>query len=198
MPALIHEYVSQFVAVEEATGQQRRAAFVAWGVATCVALCFVGVVLLAPWLRAGGHVFLSGVIYRGFSVACHQMPERSFHLLGFPLAVCARCFGLYVGALAGVAVYPLLARNVARSEQPARVWLFVAALPTTVDFALGFFGLWSNTHLSRFLTASLFGAVAAFYIVPGLVDLSRMAFRRMAQAHTAAVEVDEMQRRVQA
>jgi hypothetical protein len=41
-----------------------------------------------------------------------------------------------------------------------------------VDFALGFFGVWQNTHLSRFLTALLLGAVTAFYVVPGVVDLS--------------------------
>ncbi|MCA1594754.1 MAG: hypothetical protein LC754_19425, partial [Acidobacteria bacterium] len=55
------------------------------------------------------------------------------------------------------------------------------ALPTTVDFALGFFGVWENTHLSRFLTAVLLGAVAAFFIVPGLVDLNCTRFRRAAQ-----------------
>jgi hypothetical protein len=54
---------------------------------------------------------------------------------------------------------------------PGRAWLLAAALPTAVDFALGFFGVWENTHLSRFLTALLLGAVTAFYVVPGVVDL---------------------------
>ncbi|PYS78801.1 MAG: hypothetical protein DMF66_05055, partial [Acidobacteria bacterium] len=50
--------------------------------------------------------------------------------------------------------------------------------PTTLDFALGFFGVWENTHLSRFLTALLLGVVSAFYIVPGLVDLSLTPWRQ--------------------
>ena len=59
-----------------------------------------------------------------------------------------------------------------RRDLPARGWLLAAAVPTTVDFALGFFRVWENTHASRFLTASLLGAVVAFYFVPGVVDLA--------------------------
>jgi hypothetical protein len=47
----------------------------------------------------------------------------------------------------------------------------LAAVPTTIDFALGFSGLWENTHWSRFSTGLLLGAAAAFYVIPGLVDL---------------------------
>jgi uncharacterized membrane protein len=123
-----------------------------------------------------GAVGVAGAIYKGFALVCHQMDARSFHVEGFQLAVCARCFGLYVGALAGVAAYPLL-RRVERRDLPARAWLIAAAVPTTVDFALGFFGVWENTHLSRFLTALLLGVVSAFYFVPGLVDLSLSSLR---------------------
>ena len=111
-------------------------------------------------------------MYGGFAVVCHQISARAFHVAGEPLAVCARCLGLYAGALAGAALYPLAVRPLARGEMPARAWLVAAAVPTSVDFALGFFGVWENTHASRFLTASLLGAVLAFYVVPGLVDLS--------------------------
>ena len=32
---------------------------------------------------------------------CHQRPERSFHVAGVQLPVCARCTGLYVSGAAG-------------------------------------------------------------------------------------------------
>jgi hypothetical protein len=41
-----------------------------------------------------------------------------------------------------------------------------------IDFCLGFFGIWNNTHLSRFSTGALLGAVAVFYVMPGLAQLS--------------------------
>ena len=95
------------------------------------------------------------------------MPERSFLLAGEPLAVCARCAGLYAGALGGLLLYPFV-RPLAFASAPRRGWLFPAVAPTALDFALGFFGLWENTHWSRFLTALPAGAACAFYVVPGL------------------------------
>jgi len=90
--------------------------------------------------------------------------------------VCARCFGLYAGFAAGVMLYPLV-RSLGKRDTPARAWLIIAAVPTTVDFALGFFGIWENTHFSRSLTGALLGIVAAFYVVPGLVDVSQTNWR---------------------
>ncbi|HYH84463.1 MAG TPA: DUF2085 domain-containing protein [Pyrinomonadaceae bacterium] len=170
MPASISEYVPQFGNDVE-SARRARVAWAAWGAAVAGAAGFVGLIVLAPLLQAKGALAAAQAIYHGFSVACHQESARAFHIEGFPLAVCARCTGLYAGALAGIAAYPF-ARNLASREMPWRMWLILAAVPTTVDFALGFFGVWDNTHLSRFLTASLLGVVSAFYIVPGLVDLS--------------------------
>ncbi len=64
-------------------------------------------------------------------------------------------------------------RSLKRVETPSRVWLVAAAVPLAIDWSLGFAGIWHNTHLSRFATGALLGATAAFYVVPGLIDLSR-------------------------
>lgn len=147
-----------------------RVAWAAWGVGLSVALLLVGMILLAPAARGNGWSGLSLVLYQAFRPLCHQVVERSFHLEGFPLAVCARCTGLYAGALAGLLIYPV-ARAITRQDAPRREWLILAALPTGADFALGLFGLWENTHASRFSTALVLGATTAFYVVPGLVGL---------------------------
>lgn len=170
MPASISEYVPQFITAEE-SARRRRAALAAWGASASVLVGLVGLIVLAPWARAHGHGAVAAAVYTGFGAACHQMPERAFHLWGLPMAVCARCFGLYVGAAAGAVCYPLL-RGLARRGAPGRAWLLAAAVPTGVDFALGLFGVWENTHWSRFLTALLLGAAAAFYVVPGALDLA--------------------------
>jgi uncharacterized membrane protein len=180
VPELISEYVPQFVSDEESARRVRRAR-AAWGGALSVAAGLVALIVAAPLLRAGGWGAAAGAVYGAFGVVCHQMGARSFHVEGFQLAVCARCFGLYVGALVGAAVYPL-ARPLVRRDMPGRAWLLAAAVPTTVDFALGFFGVWENTHLSRFLTAFLLGAVAAFYVVPGVVDLALTPLKRLSRA----------------
>lgn len=177
MPGAISEYVPQLVRDEE-SARRARAARGAWALALGLAAGLAGLIVLAPLLRAGGAEGPAGALYGAFGMVCHQIGARAFHVEGFPLAVCARCFGLYVGALAGVAAYPL-ARPLLRRDFPARAWLVAAAVPTSVDFALGVTGVWENTHLSRFLTALLLGVVSAFYIMPGLVDVSLSTRRHL-------------------
>jgi len=184
MPAPVSEYVPQFLSPAEAA-RRRRAGLAAWALAAGVAAAGVGLVLLAPLLRAEGWPLLSAVVYKGFAAVCHQMPERSFQLWGSPAAVCARCLGLYAGVLAGVLAHPL-ARGLTRTEVPGRAWLLAAAVPTSIDFLLGVTGLWENTHWSRFLTALVLGAAAAFYVVPGAVELATRRVRRGAQTGGAA------------
>ena len=183
MPEAISEYVPQYARGPESALRETRARR-AWALALACAASLVGLIVAAPLLRAGGVRAAAEALYGGFGLVCHQLGGRSFHVEGEPLAVCARCFGLYAGTLAGVAAYPL-ARALTRRDLPARAWMLAAAVPTSVDFVLGFFGVWENTHASRFLTASLLGFVMAFYIVPGLVDLSLTPWRRLFRPRAA-------------
>jgi uncharacterized membrane protein len=150
---------------------------IVWASVATLALLFASLIVIAPLALAHGHDFTALVIYKSFSRFCHQIPERSFYLDGHPFAVCARCTGIYFGFAFGALLYPLV-RSLKRSDAPARLWLVVALVPTALDFALDFFGILKNTHLTRSATGALLGAVTAFYVVPGLVDLSRMSFER--------------------
>ena len=155
----------------------RRRPLQVWAMVAGATILLASLPLIAPLLLAHEYRFAASVIYEAFRPLCHQMSERSFYLAGHPFAVCARCFGLYAGFASGVVLYPLM-RSLRKAETPERVWLFLAAVPVGIDFTLGLFGIWQNTHLSRLLTGGLFGAVAAFYVVPGLLELSR-ANRRL-------------------
>lgn len=80
-----------------------RRAFVGASVAWAVLLpltAFAASRLHAPSIIYAG----AAAVYVVGSVLCHQLPERSFHLWGVQLPVCARCLGMYVGgAIAAVA-----------------------------------------------------------------------------------------------
>jgi uncharacterized membrane protein len=154
-----------------------RRSIIVWLITATVTLLFVSLIVVAPLAAAQGHDSLALIIYTAFSKFCHQIRERSFEVAGHSLAVCARCTGIYFGFAAGVLVYPIV-RSLKRTDAPARWWLIVALAPTAIDFALGFFGILENTHWSRLLTGALLGGVTAFYVVPGLMDLSRMSFKR--------------------
>ena len=148
-----------------------------WAITAALVIFFVSLILAAPFAYAHGYHSSGFVLYEMFGRVCHQIPERAFYLDGHPFAVCARCTGIYFGFAAGVLVYPFV-RSLRQGDTPARKWLLLAILPALIDFTLGFAGIWENTHLSRSLTGALLGAVAAFYVVPGLLDLSRMNLRR--------------------
>lgn len=148
-----------------------------WGGAAALVLVFMGMIVGAPLAMSSGHVAIGLAIYKAFSPLCHQISERSIHIEGHAFAVCARCTGIYAGFAAGVIFYPLV-RSLRRTDTPRRVWLLLAAVPIFVDWALGFSGIWANTHLSRFLTGALLGTVCALFVVPGLLDLLQVNWRR--------------------
>jgi len=162
------EYIPQSAAPEPL----RRAQVLAWGALAALMLVWMALIVGAPFAEAHGYVAFAQVIYKAFDPLCHQLSERSFHLEGHPFAVCARCTGLYAGLTAGIIFYPL-ARSLRRTDAPSLVWLVLAAIPISVDWSLGFFGIWANTHLSRFLTGALLGVTGALFIVPGLMDMLR-------------------------
>lgn len=137
----------------------------------------------APWLMANGHPLPAVILYQGYSVICHQMPERSFHYHDLPFAVCARCTGIYAGFLAGLLVYPVW-RNVRETETPPRWWLVAAAAPLLIDYSGDLIGLFANTPLTRAATGGILGAIGAWFFLPALVDFfspSGLPDRRQSQ-----------------
>jgi uncharacterized membrane protein len=134
-------------------------------------LLAVGWILLicAPaWLLAQERPLMALSLYRGLAVICHQIPERSLHWLGAPLGVCVRCMGIYVGFVGGLMLYPLV-RSLRQTECPARRWLLWAGVPMLIDCVAGWLGIFTNTFTSRAATGFLFGATAAFYVLPSLL-----------------------------
>lgn len=144
----------------------------AWTAALFVVAAWTAAILAAPLLAAHEMTNISGPIYYFFSHLCHQIPDRSFHLLGHQFAVCSRCSGVYFGLLAGVLLYPLL-QKLEEIEPLPRVWLFLALIPIGTDWSLGVMGIWENTHLSRFATGLILGIACAIYIIPAIVEITR-------------------------
>lgn len=150
----------------------RRQAYRVWFVTSLVVLGWVLMIVGAPIAKAAGLTAISDPLYNFFGYICHQISTRSFHVEGEKFAVCARCFGVYFGLFAGIAAYPLW-RKVEDVEPLPRFWLFLSLIPIGVDWALGVFGIWENTHLSRLLTGMILGVACAVYIVPALVEITR-------------------------
>jgi uncharacterized membrane protein len=152
--------------------QARRSTVLMWVAAIAIVAVWLLLIIAAPVARANGLESLAGPLYNFFRFACHQISERSFHVEGEQFAVCSRCFGVYLGLLAGFALYPLW-RAIDETEPLPRFWLFLSLVPITIDFSLTMFGIWENTHLSRFVTGAILGVACATFIVPALAELAR-------------------------
>ena len=92
--------------------------------------------LLARETGGRAVVMASAGTYLVGGAVCHQRPDRSFRLGGVQMSVCARCAGLYLGAvvgavLAGVGVGSSNRRGSVRATGALlRVMVLAAALPT--------------------------------------------------------------------
>lgn len=113
---------------------------------------------------------LSGLIHHGFSSLCHQLPERSPHLAGAPIALCHRCFGMLVGLFVGILVGPLLPKMLSVIPTNRQgLWLLLALMPAGIDWTLGATGVWMNTPSSRMITGAIFGGVAGWILAANLL-----------------------------
>lgn len=95
---------------------------------------FLGSYALLPWLspllRALGYETAGRALYLAYRPFCHQRPELSYHLWGYPVAYCHRDTAIYTALfLAG------LAFGFARTRlRPLPGWAFVLfALPLAAD-----------------------------------------------------------------
>jgi uncharacterized membrane protein len=148
----------------------RKYSYLVWGIFTFITFVWLFFIVSAPIFEANGVKSISQPTYRFFSYICHQINNRSFHYHEFPFAVCARCFGVYLGVFVGFIAYPFF-RKIENNEPFPRIWLFLAMIPMAIDFSLGFFHIWENTHISRLITGAILGFACAIFMVPAFADI---------------------------
>lgn len=127
-----------------------------------------GAILLAPYLAASSSP-LAVILYSFFHTICHQLPERSFHVFGEQLAVCARCASIYFAFLFALLVYPLV-RNISNPHPLHRTVLFLALLPMVVDVGLDFLGIHDSDFVTRTITGVILGGTLPFVVLPVAVE----------------------------
>jgi uncharacterized membrane protein len=132
-----------------------------------LAVAWALLILVAPWLASGGRgaVWLSAAVYWLGALVCHQRPERSFHLAGAQLPVCARCTGLYVSGALGVILAWWRVRPAASTRMTAwRVPLVLATLPTVVTLVVEWGWPAATSKAVRAIAAVPAGVVAGLLL----------------------------------
>ncbi len=155
-----------------------------------LALLALSVIIALLWL--GPHA-LDLADRAGYAV-CHRIPAHSFSIGGRQLPLCARCSGLYLGALAGLGVLALRGRGQVGHfpARPYRLLLGLFMLLWAADGTNSFLALLQFPHLYppsnplRLITGALAGVSIAAILLPALnMTLWRdpLPARSIANAH---------------
>ena len=108
-----------------------------------------------------------------FRLVCHGIDSRSLVVAGIVMPICARCFALYVGGLAGIAAFVAV-----RPRRPlARAWLLVALAPMAIDGITQAAGLRESSNALRVITGALAGGVAILWLLSRIEAGSRQQAR---------------------
>jgi uncharacterized membrane protein len=86
------------------------------------------------------------------------LPERSFHIAGIQLPVCARCTGLYVGGVIGIIMWLIRTRRPLSHASAGRA-LMIAAVPTLVSVLTAVVGWWDAGNALRAALAIPLGVI---------------------------------------
>ena len=131
------------------------------------AAIWIGLIYLAPFLRSLNSRW-DVLLYSIFSPTCHQIDSRCFFVFGFPLAVCARCLGVYLGILCGVLLY--LKQRPFPLPMPRTKTFVLLTSPLVLDGLANLFGIWYSPNLLRLGVGALWGGILPYYFIPGLAD----------------------------
>jgi uncharacterized membrane protein len=144
-------------------------------ISLCLFLWLAGIIL-APVVAVSNikpFSFLSSVLYFFYQPVCHQLTERSFFINNIPMAVCVRCFAVYLGGWV-LSIYYLRSKKI--TLWPLKRYV-VLLMPFLVDLIFEKLQLYADIDLVRFITGFLLGIVIfqIFFLSIVSIDLRSLA-----------------------
>lgn len=139
-----------------------------WLVATAL-----GIVLVS-WLLNSPEGVLGKADAVGYAI-CHRIDGRSFHMGDVQMPLCARCTGIYLGVLLGVALMAVAGRGRAGALSPMRVItvlvLFIAVMGVDgvnsyLTLIPGMPHLYEPQNWLRLITGTLNGVAVSGLVFP--------------------------------
>lgn len=149
-------------------------------------LIFIVPIVLYPYFMSTGDptlVAIAGAIKAGYHATCHQLPERSLFIFGYQMAVCSRCFAIYVSFLAGGLLFYFIRKRL----KPFHIAYYaVLCLPMAIDGFAQLFGvplprgigpgmqlIWTveSTNEIRVITGAIFGLGSALFVMPYMEEV---------------------------
>ncbi len=106
---------------------------------------YVGLPFLAPVLLVNGYTGAANTIYGFYQAACHQLPSRSYFILGEQVAFCQRDVAIYGAFLLGGLGYTLVR---SRLKPPQLRWYVFFLWPIALDAGTQLASDWLSSGVS--------------------------------------------------
>jgi uncharacterized membrane protein len=129
------------------------------GVIAAIPVAILSASAFCAWAIAHGASMRWRLLFR---LMCHGIPARCLMLFGVPMPICARCVGVYVGLLMGLAAFRLLP---AIEERVMRVAAFIAVTPLAIDGLTQLARLRESTNPLRLATGITAGLAFGLWIL---------------------------------
>jgi uncharacterized membrane protein len=135
-------------------------------------LLSAAILLTAVWLFLTPSGLLGKADAVGYSV-CHRIEERSFHIGDRPVPLCARCSGLFLGAMLGLVFQVVQGRKGKLPPLPVAVFFGLLALAWALDGVNSFLMLTSwdlavyqTQNWTRLVTGTGMGMAISIVLLP--------------------------------
>ena len=109
-------------------------------------------------------IIASPFLKKMYGAVCHQHIEKTFFLNGHYLFVCARCTGIYAGAL----IVSFISLFSFRKLPEKMNLLYISAVPMLIDVVSTTIGIYSYSKIIALLTGIFFGSAVFVYILAAL------------------------------
>ncbi len=116
--------------------------------------------ILAPFLESR-MIAASYYFYVWLRYICHQIPTRCIWIFGSNMALCSRCFGLFLGLLLTGIFLGL--KGVKRIYWKSAIILI---LPAVIDGTIQFKGIWISNNYLRFISGFSTGVGSGMVLFP--------------------------------
>jgi uncharacterized membrane protein len=100
-----------------------------------------------------------------FSGLCHQIADRSIWVAGQPMAVCARCFGIYSSLFISWIFVPRFSKASKLSMKFVSVIGGVILAINVLDVAASIAGVWDNTSAARIILGGAIGTTIVLFLI---------------------------------
>ena len=135
-----------------------------------IILIFAGV--FTPILLFIQNYSLYLIIHRLLGFTCHQIVERCFYILNFPMGICCRCTGIYIGAILTLCFLFNKTKYITW-----KLILFILVLGLS-EKGVEKFILYTGNNLLRFISGAFLGIGIALIIINLLLFIDKFLKRR--------------------